>query len=411
MASQARARATLIATIAAVTILSTFFRASTGVIAPELARDLALSPEMLGLVGGSFFLALGAGQIPVGMLFDRIGPRRTVTALSVLAVAGALLHAAARDGATLVAARALLGFGNAASFMGAVLLISRWFPRERLATALSWNFAISQIGILLASTPLAYAAATIGWRWTFVGAGAAAALVAVVFHAVVRDDPPGAAPRRVAAETVAQTLRGIRRVWRIPDLGKILAMHLFAYAAMITVLGLWAGPYLSDVHGLDPVARGNVLFAMGLAQAAGVLCCGPLDRVFNTRKWVIVAAASATLAVLGALALIAQPPTWLAVALLIALCGVSTYSVVIVTHGRSLFPDDLAGRGVTTVNLSQVTGSAVLPVITGAILGTFPTAAGHYPESGYRVVFAVIAAALASGLAVYLRARDSKPRG
>lgn len=411
MASQARARASLIATIAAVTILSTFFRASTGVIAPELARDLALSPETLGLAGGSFFLALGAAQIPVGMLFDRIGPRRTVTALSVLAVAGALLHAAAGDGATLVAARVLLGFGNAASFMGAVLLISRWFPRDRLATALSWNFAISQIGILLAATPLAYAAATIGWRWAFVGAGVATALVAVVFHAVVRDDPPNAPPRRAVAEPVAQTLRGILQVWRIPDLGKVLAMHFFAYAAMITVLGLWAGPYLADVHGLDPVARGNVLLAMGLAQAAGVLCCGPLDRVFNTRKWVIVGGASATLAVLLALALIAGPPTWLAVALLVALCGVSTYSVVIVTHGRSLFPDDLAGRGVTTVNLAQVTGSALLPMVTGAILGGFPMEAGRFPEAGYRVVFAVIAAALAGGLAVYLRARDSKPRG
>src|SRR5882762_1389708 len=79
-ASETRARAILIAMLAAVTSLSQFFRASGGVIAPELIRDLGLSPELLGLASGAFFIALGVAQIPVGMMFDRIGARRTVAA-------------------------------------------------------------------------------------------------------------------------------------------------------------------------------------------------------------------------------------------------------------------------------------------------------------------------------------------
>ena len=87
--------------LAATTILSQFFRASTSVIAPELIQDLSLSPEALGFASGSFFLALLLPQIFVGVLFDRIGPRITVSALSVLMVAGALLHAVAESGAGL----------------------------------------------------------------------------------------------------------------------------------------------------------------------------------------------------------------------------------------------------------------------------------------------------------------------
>ena len=74
----------LIALLAGTTILSQFFRASLAVIAPELIRDLALSPEMLGLANGGFFGALLVAQIGVGVAFDRIGPRRTVGALSIL---------------------------------------------------------------------------------------------------------------------------------------------------------------------------------------------------------------------------------------------------------------------------------------------------------------------------------------
>jgi predicted MFS family arabinose efflux permease len=405
-----RARLRLIALLAAVTSLSQFFRASSGAIAPELIRELALSPELLGLASGAFFIALGVAQVPVGMLFDRIGARRTVAALSVVTVAGALLHVVASSGAGLIAARAVLGLGNAASFMSVIVLCARWFPADRLATVLSWIFAVSQAGILLAATPLAALTQAVGWRWAFAGAAALAALVGAGFLAGVRDEPPGAAARTRAPESLADLLRGVAAIWRIPDITRVLAIHMFAYASMITVLGLWAGPYLNDVHGLDPVARGNVLLAMGVAQAAGMLAIGPLDRRFNTRKWIIVPCAAATIAVLLALAAVPRPPAALAIALLVALCAVASFSIVIVTHGRSLFPDALAGRGVTTVNLAQVTGAALLPIATGAILGSFALAPGRYPAEGYRVVFAVIAAALAGGLAIYARARDAKPR-
>ena len=41
--------------------------------------------------------------------------------------------------------------------------------------------------------------------------------------------------------------------------------------------------------------------------------------------------------------------------------------IVIVAHGRSLFPDRLLGRGMTTLNLAQVVGASVMPVLTGAV--------------------------------------------
>lgn len=76
-----RAAAALIAMLSATTILSQFFRSSTNVIAPELIRDLALSPEALGLANAAFFLALLAIQVPVGILFDRSGCGRPLSAL------------------------------------------------------------------------------------------------------------------------------------------------------------------------------------------------------------------------------------------------------------------------------------------------------------------------------------------
>ncbi len=408
MAELRPARLRLCVALALGVILSQFLRTSAGVIAPELTRDLALTPQMLGFANACFFIAVGIVQVPVGIMFDRVGVRATYLWLTGIAVLGALLQAYAESGAGLAAARFLMGVGCGASFMSVVMLCSRWFPADRLAGAISVVFALSQVGILLAATPLAAATVAWGWRPVFVVTAVATVAIGAVYAAWVRDDPPGAAPRAAQAPEDAP-FAGLLRVLRIPDIGRVLAMHAFAYAAVATVIGLWTGPYLADVHGLSPVERGNVLLAMGVAQVVGQLAVGPLDRVFDTRKWIVVVFAGASVATLAALALLEHPPMSVAVALLVLLALVSQYPVMIVAHARGLFPAAIAGRGVTTVNLSQLIGSASLPYVTGLVVGAYASEGSGYPEHAYRMAFAAIAAPLALGLLVYLGAKDLKP--
>jgi predicted MFS family arabinose efflux permease len=401
--------ARLIGMLAAMTVLSQFYRISGGVIAPELMRDLELTPGALGTANGAFFMALAVLQLPCGMLFDRFGPRRTIAFLTVVAVVGALAHAAATSALSLIVARALLGVGCAGSFMGAVVLTSRWYPGEHMTTVMSWVFALSNVGTLIGATPLAWASDTVGWRMAFVFMAAATAIVGVVFFFVVRDRPDGR-PFEGNGESLGEIVRGIVEVMRTKGLPRILAIHTFAYASMLTVLGLWASPYLHDVYGMGTVGRGNVLLAMGIGQVLGILCYGPLDRLFNSRKTVIIGGALLTLAVLAGLAIPTALPLELAVGLLVALCFVTSYGIVIVAHGRSLYPDHLAGRGVTVVNLAQVTGCTVLPVVTGFLIDQFPLQAGKVSVVAYRAVFGVIGLALATGLLAYAGVKDSRPR-
>ena len=395
-------RLPLLLLLIAVICLSQFYRVSNSVIAPELTRDLDLSARQLGWAGSAFFFALFAVQIPVGMWFDRFGARRTVAALLLLAMLGSLWIARAADATDLIAGRTIVGVGCAASFMSVVFLCSRWFQPARLATVLSWVFAASNIGTLAAATPLAWIAGTVGWRHGFLGLAAITLLVAVGFYVFVRDRPPearGAEPRK---ESPAEILRGLLEVWRTPGLLPVLSMHFFAYATMLTVLGVWGGPYLYDVHRLDGVARGNVLLAMGVAQILGILAYGPMDRVLRSRKKVVFGGAAISMALLAIMAALALPPLWLAVALLVAFCFFCAYGTVIVAQGRGLFPDRLAGRGVTTVNMAQCLGLAVLPAAMGYIVEGFGGG-----DIAYRWVFGTLAAGVALGSIAYARARDS----
>jgi len=398
-----------VAVLVSITGLSLFYRSCLGVIAPELTQDLHLTPEDLGRANSAFFLAIALLQIPVGLLFDRYGPRRVVSCFTAIAVLGAVWQAMVSGPLELAAARFVIGIGCAASFMGAVTLAAFWVSGARLSTVLSRVFALSQVGSFLAATPLALAERAIGWRWAFGTMAGLTAIAGIWFYVLVRDRPAGA-PVPQAHDSFRDVVRGLGEVWRTPGLPALLAIHVFAYASMATVLGLWAGPYLAHVHGVDVATRGNILLAAATAQLVGILVVGPLDRIFDTRKWIIVPGAVGSVATLGALALIPGLPLFAAAALLIAFTGITSYSVVIVAHGRSLFPDRLVGRGVTSVNIAQVAGLTILPLLTGAIVGAFPAPNAVSPEIAYRWAFGAITLTLVAGLLIYLAmAKDARP--
>jgi MFS family permease len=404
-----RAALAIFAVLAVVYVISHFFRVSNAVIAPDLMRDLALSSEAMGTLTGSFFVAFAAAQIPIGMMLDRFGTRITVPAMLAFAVLGSLVFAAATGMLGLTAGRVLMGIGCAGIYIGALVVCMRWFPPRHFATVAGTLVALGNLGNLLATQPLAEVVAVAGWRSTFVGMAAIAAAGALLEFALVRDAPPGHAFHDRARDSLADIAKGVGEVLRHPELPPMLTLQFVAYANTMTILGLWGGPYLYDVHGLGLEARGSVLLWMSAGIILGNLCFGPLDRVFDTRKGVVYAGSAATVAALVALAAIPTPPVWLVAILFSAVAFLNAYNVVALAHARTIFPDHLVGRGMTILALATMGGVAVMQIATGFLIGAFADEAGRVGETGYRVMYAFIAATVVVGILHYSRTTDVKP--
>jgi MFS family permease len=391
-------------------ILSQFYRSAIAVIAPDLTRELELSPEALGVLTGAFFLASAAMQIPLGVLLDRFGPRRIVPSLLVASVVGAVLFASAESATGLTSGQFLIGLGCSGVFMGGFVVFSRWFAAEHFATVTSVSIAISTFGLLLSGTPLAAVVNQVGWRTAFLATGAVTAMLALGVFFVVRDAPAGHPFYSRTAETFGAALRGVGEVMTDRELHRILPLAFTSYASVITVRGLWGGPYLAHVHGLGPIERGNVLLVMSTATLIGMLAFGPLDRLLDTRKLPILVGGSSAVSALLALALLPSPPLWLATLLFCALGGFIAYFGLMLAHGRALFPDRLVGRAITVINFSAFVGVGFAQVSTGFLIGWFPAEVdGTQPEAAFRLVFGFLAVMLAASLGIYTRARDVRP--
>src|SRR5262245_33369891 len=202
----------LVATLISIYIVSQFVRNSIGVIAPNLAAALALSPAEIGLLSSAFFLVFAAVQIPLGMALDRFGPRLCLMVGAAITVVGTVVFALATSPGVLIFGRALLGLGTAGSLVASLAVYAQRVRPERFATLTGLQVGIGTLGTLMATAPLAVA--TIGWRAS-IAVGGFTLMIAVLVAAVVPDDTR----RRGRQETLAESLRGILAVLRTPSMG------------------------------------------------------------------------------------------------------------------------------------------------------------------------------------------------
>lgn len=398
--------ALLIVVLGCIYSVSQFLRNSIGVIAPNLAADLGLTATDLGLLSSGFFLTFSAAQIPVGICIDRYGPRRVMLVCAVAAVAGVLLFALARDAAMLVGARLLLGIGCSSFFMAPLAIYARLFPPERFAFLTGIQLSLGNLGTLAATAPLAFAAESVGWRTSFlvVAAFATAAGLAVFFG--VRGPAFSAWGGR---ESWRSALGGVREAMRVRSFWPLFVMHATGYASFGTVVGLWAGPFLRDVYGFDLEQRGVALFAASATQICALFLWGGADRVFHAYKPAVMLGASATIACLAYAALMPLGPV-AAVVWLVVFGASVAYTPPVMAHGKSLFPQNLIGRGMTLMNIGTMGGVFVMQTVTGRLMDMFGRdPLGQYPQVAYKAVFSLLALAIAAALITYVFAHDAHP--
>ncbi|MEY4699689.1 MAG: hypothetical protein RIR85_1109, partial [Pseudomonadota bacterium] len=147
--------------------LSYAFRAVNAVIAPELIADLNISHSELGLLSSAYFVGFALMQIPIGMALDHFGPRRTESALLLLALVGSAIFAYADSLWGLTVGRLLIGIGVSACLMAAFTAYRRWFAVEQQSQLASGMLVFGTAGALVTTIPVQMALPYIGWRGAF----------------------------------------------------------------------------------------------------------------------------------------------------------------------------------------------------------------------------------------------------
>ncbi|MBA4392965.1 MAG: thiamine biosynthesis protein ThiF [Desulfobacca sp.] len=352
-------------------VLSMFYRVSTTVISPELSKDLHLTTTQLGLLSSAFFYGFALCQVPLGLALDRFGPRLVVTILNTFAVAGALFFALAQNLHQIFWARILMGIGMSCNLMGNMALIAVWFPVNRFATVNGLFAGIGVLGNLLAATPLAFLAHTLGWRKSFLLFAGFNALQVLCFFLIVRDRPQG---DQRDNPSLGNPFKGMKQVIRFPYYWIISIGTFFRYGSLMALQGLWAGPYLMNGLGVDILTTGNALLVMGVGYMIGLPLFGRIsDYWIRSRKKVVLPSLWVTALLILSLAFLPRGINIAWIYLWFLAMGLaSAPGQIMYSHIKELVPSQVMATSMTGVNLFTMLGAAFLMQAMGLMVEAGP---------------------------------------
>lgn len=371
--------------------LSYLFRAVNAVIAPDLIRELRLDANTLGLLTSVYFLTFAAFQLPLGVLLDRYGARRTECALLLIAAAGSVIFALADGVAGLIAGRALIGLGVSACLMAAFKAFTQWFPAERLPLVNSIQMTAGGLGALSATKPVEWLLQLSDWRtvfWVLAALSVAAALI------LWWGAPDKTAPGKT---TFAAQWKGVRVVFHSRKFRAIAPWATASQTTFIALQSLWCGPWLADVAGL---ARGGVALYLALTalfMMGGFLSLGAIaDRLGRSGINAMHVASVSMIVFMFVQAALLHPAAGDAPWLWLGFGFFGTSGILVYAVLSQRFPKKLAGRANTALNLLVFWAAFFVQWGVGAVIDLWPEAsARNFNPDGYRAAFAILLAAQA----------------
>ena len=270
--------------------------------AGDLSADLGLDPAALGFLSSMYLLGYASVQIPVGILSDWWGARKTMSLFLLVASLGAFAFGKADSFHAAVIARWLVGAGVGCVYVPALRVLGCWFGKDSFAFMTGMLLAVGNLGALGSTWPLAVIKSIWGWRATMEVVGLITLVLVVLIWLVIKDAPPeaeqshekSAAPEKAAAGSNTATApnqpRGLRVMFKSKRFWA-LTFYFFAFeTTIISFQGLWAGPYLKRVYGMSDTSIGYALTWLALGLMIGALLSGILaGRSLQRRHAVLTA--------------------------------------------------------------------------------------------------------------------------
>lgn len=342
-------------------VFSNAVRTLPAVAVDVLTRDLGISAEMLAQVTGAFPLAFAAVMIPVGVALDRHGAWRVSQALLLAGLAGSLLGAAAQGPWTMLAAQVVLGAGCSGMLMAPITFAARRLSAARFALWSGLIQAVGNTGMLLSASPLALLIEHAGWRAGYLACATIPVLAIAAIRRLVPRDVPEVAP----AQSARADAREVVGMLASPRLRGIVVFVFASFAAVLGLRGLWGGPWLMEVKGLDRLAAGNVLLACTVALTAGPALAGAVLRRFGRPVLWLTGSHLLCAGVILALVLGRAAPVWFDATLFVLFGLLISFQVIGFSLVRAAVPPEKAGRALSAANLSFFLGAAVLQGLSG----------------------------------------------
>lgn len=384
------------------------------VMAESMMKTFGVTGEGFGFISAFYFYAYAPAQLPAGVLYDRYGPRKLMTFAIILCALGSAFFASTDSVFTACIGRFLIGIGSAFSFIGVLVLISRWFPPYYFAILAGIAQLMSSVGAMFGEVPLASLIAHVGWRNASFLLSILGFILAGFFWVYIRDYPHQQ-NQKIPEHYLKDEWKRLVVVCKHAHTW-IIGGYAFAIWTPIAVFAaLWGVPFLQEKYQISVVAASGLCSMIWLGIGIGSPLLGWISDKIESRRVALgissVLGLSATLLILYSNEL---SLTW-AYAVLFVLglgAGGQTVSFAVVKENNSL---EYVGTASGFNNLSVLIGGALFQPLVGYILQRMDSArivngAHVYSVASYQKALLVMPLCFLTSLIIVLFIlRESHP--
>ncbi|WP_340559796.1 MFS transporter [Streptomyces sp. GSL17-111] len=388
----------------AVYFIAVTYRTSLGVAGIEAAERFDVNASALSTFSLLQLLVYAGMQIPVGLLVDRWGTRKVLSLGIVLFTTGQFGFALADSYPVALACRALLGCGDAMTFISVLRLGARWFPARRGPLVAQLAGLIGMAGNLITTLVLARVLAGFGWTPTFAGSAVAGLLGLLLVLGFLKDQPAGYRSDVARHDGPGYVRRQISAAWAEPGTRLGMWVHFTTQFPAMVFLLLWGLPFLVRAQDLSMEGASTLLTLVVLSNmAVGLVYGQTIARHHRARAPLVLGTVAAT-ALMWAAVLYwpGRTPLWALVVLCLVLGACGPGSMIGFDFARPANPPERQGTASGIVNMGGFTASMTMLLAVGVLL--------DLTGDNFRVAFSAVFLLQALGVSQILRLRGRAHR-
>ncbi|MFE2940563.1 nitrate/nitrite transporter [Streptomyces sp. NPDC059255] len=389
----------------AVYFVAVIFRTSLGVAGLDAVERFHINASALSTFSILQVLVYAGMQIPVGLMVDRLGTKKVLALGVVLFTAGQIGFALSPSYGTALAARALLGCGDAMTFISVLRLGTRWFPARRVPMIAQVAALFGMAGNLVSTIFISRALGGLGWTVTFAGSALAGVAVFVLLVLFLKDHPEGHEPPPAEHAGATYVRKQIAAAWREPGTRLGLWVHFTTQFPAMFFLLLWGMPFLVEAQGMSRASAGELLTLVVLSNMVVGLVYGQVIARHHAARLPLALGTVAATALVWVV-VVAYPgeraPLWLLITLCAVLGACGPASMIGFDFARPANPPERQGTASGIVNMGGFTASMTTLFAVGVLLDA--------TDDNYRIAFSSVFVLQTIGIAQILRLRSRSAR-
>lgn len=285
----------------------------------------------------------------------------------ILCALGSAFFASTEGVLTASLGRFLIGIGSSFSFIGVLVLLSRWFPPYYFAILAGVAQLMSSVGALFGEIPLAYLVEGVGWRQASFILSLIGFILAVLFWVYIRDFPHQK-NQNIPEHYLRDEWKRLIAVCKQSHTWIIGAYAFTIWAPIAVFAALWGVPYLQEKFQISVIAASGLCSMIWIGVGIGSPLLGWFSDCIESRRMALLL--SSILGLIATLILLYLPGLsygWASLILFVFGLGAGgqTVSFAVVKENT---PPELLGTASGFNNLSVVLGGALFQPLVGYVV-------------------------------------------